>query len=504
MCGNFSQVSIKERRKFTDIMDEEINEERNSLGPRRPRRLAREVGTPMYMHGEWKTLKKETGITKPEPIDDSDFIMPFFREKLKDVSYQSGDRVVLSCFAVGVPAPTYTWFRNESILIETNRTKVKRTEDGRCQLILDPSKEYDIGVYKCVARNSQGSVVCRARLFLGDVPSNIVPPTIKDYSSNSALLMWNSPKHAGDAFIQCYKLEYKKIDDTEWLVSNGNIRQEFYLVDGLESNQSYHFRISASNKFGWNAPSEPSDTIKTLESQESKTIALDSALKFVCNDDLEPTTAIITTTSTPDINYTQENASIPLIKSEYKELYDFKEIIASGKFSVIARAYVKDGSKKNVACKCILTQSEKESSTNNEYEICKTLAHENIARLLYANRDDNLFTLATELCSGLNILTYLCRRPFYTEQCVANVICQVLNAIEYLHFRSIGLLELQPDNVLIVSETSLQIKLTDFSNARPIPNKSGTKVTISANPEYIGKFIIEFFKIVFLIMFFCC
>ena len=487
-CGTFSQPSIKERRKFTDIMDEEINDEIRGKPGRKPRRLAHEVGTPLYLHGQLKTLKKEAGIAKQsiQSIDESNFVMPFFREKLQDQPFQDEGRVVLECLAIGVPTPTYTWFRNDSIIIETNRTKVKRLDDGRCQLILDPARQYDCGVYRCVARNTLGSVMCRARLSLGDVPNNVNAPTIKDYSSHDILLQWSTPKHIADAHIESYRLESKKSSATEWSIVDDNIHQEFYLVTGLQPNQSYQFRLLARNKFGCSDPSPPSQSIQTLSDDADKRISLPLAMQFVCNDNLE--------TTIKPIDYNQEMNPIQLIKSEFKELYDFKSIIATGKFAVIARGYIKDGSRQTLAIKCILVQSEIESAISQEFEIHRSLAHEHIARLMYANRDGNLFTLAIELCSGLNVLTCICRRQSYNEQHIARILCQILDAIQYLHFRNIALLELQPDNVLIVNEQNLQIKLTDFASARYVSNDNrdnqSQNINLHANPEYIGKLFV--------------
>ncbi|XP_075678853.1 obscurin isoform X3 [Dermatophagoides pteronyssinus] len=488
-CGTFSQPSIKERRKFTDIMDEEINDEIRGKPGRKPRRLAHEVGTPLYLHGQLKTLKKEAGIAKQsiQSIDESNFVMPFFREKLQDQPFQDEGRVVLECLAIGVPTPTYTWFRNDSIIIETNRTKVKRLDDGRCQLILDPARQYDCGVYRCVARNTLGSVMCRARLSLGDVPNNVNAPTIKDYSSHDILLQWSTPKHIADAHIESYRLESKKSSATEWSIVDDNIHQEFYLVTGLEPNQSYQFRLLARNKFGCSDPSPPSQSIQTLSVDADKRISLPLAMQFVCNDNLE--------TTIKPIDYNQEMNPIQLIKSEFKELYDFKSIIATGKFAVIARGYIKDGSRQTLAIKCILVQSEIESAISQEFEIHRSLAHEHIARLMYANRDGNLFTLAIELCSGLNVLTCICRRQSYNEQHIARILCQILDAIQYLHFRNIALLELQPDNVLIVNEQNLQIKLTDFASARYVSNDNrdnqSQNINLHANPEYIAPELIR-------------
>lgn len=464
-------------------MDEEISDERNGFTNRsKPMRLVREVGTSSYAYGQLSSLRKEAQASHGGI--DANLKAPFFREKLKDAAFKSGEDVLFSCFAVGQPEPTYTWFRNESILIESSRVEVKRTSDGRCQLRIKPGREYDVAVYKCVARNSQGSVVCRARLNLGDVPDHLSPPSIKDGSAQNVLLAWRAPRNVGNSPVKYYKLEYKKSTDDNWNIVDGAISHEYFLVTDLQPETEYTFRLSAYNKFGWSAPSAPSEVARTLSLAENKVVALPASMQFVCspaasNSDADEPVIV-------ELDYSRESNPVPLIKSDFKELYDFKSIIAKGKFSVVSRAYVKDGSRATLACKCVLAQSEAESGVCQEYEIMKSLAHERIVSLQYAGKDSNVFSLTMELLSGLNILTYLSRKQFYTEDCVSKVVCQVLDALEYLHYRGIALLELQPDNVLVVDDRRLQVKLTDFANARYV-SAEASKVTINANPEFICK-----------------
>lgn len=483
--GTVPQVSIKERRKFTDIMDEEISDEMKGFSNRKkPMRLVRELGTSSYAYGQLSALRKE--VAKHGGVEEEGNLQaPFFREKLRDVAYRSGEDVIFSCYAVGMPEPSYTWFRNESILIESSRVEVKRTSDGRCQLRIKPGREYDVAVYKCVARNSQGSAVCRARLNLGDVPEHVSPPSVKDGSAHSVLLAWPPPKQVGNSHVKYFKLEYRTVDEDSWRILDGNIKHEYYLVSDLQAETSYQFRLYAYNKFGWSAPSPPSEIARTLSVAENKALAIPPTMQFVCSPATDEKDSVDEALF-PEIDYSRELNPVPLIKSDFKELYDFKSVIAQGKFSVVARAYVKDGSRTTLACKAVLAQSETESGVTQEYEVMKSLAHERIASLSYANRDSMVFSLAMELLSGLNVLTYLSRKQYYTEDCVSRILCQVLDALEYLHFRGIALLELQPDNVLVVDDRRLQVKLTDFATARYV-SSTGSKVSIMANPEFVGK-----------------
>jgi serine/threonine protein kinase len=90
-----------------------------------------------------------------------------------------------------------------------------------------------------------------------------------------------------------------------------------------------------------------------------------------------------------------------------------------------------------------------------------------------------------ERLSGIDVLTFLSQRQKYNEEIVSKIIQQVLDGIEYLHFRGICLLELQPDNVVMIDQRKYDIKLCDFANARRVPI-AGATVSIHGTPEYIG------------------
>ncbi|CAG2120818.1 unnamed protein product, partial [Medioppia subpectinata] len=132
--GYKPSVSVRERRKFTDIMDEEVSDEKKGLETRsKPSRLVREVGTSGYAYGQLHHLKREAKanvVAGDLSATGTVTKVPFFREKLKDMAVRENEDVVFSCLAVGEPTPSYTWFRNDGILIESSRIEVKRTDEG--------------------------------------------------------------------------------------------------------------------------------------------------------------------------------------------------------------------------------------------------------------------------------------------------------------------------------------------------------------------------------------
>ena len=90
-------------------------------------------------------------------------------------------------------------------------------------------------------------------------------------------------------------------------------------------------------------------------------------------------------------------------------------------------------------------------------------------------------------------MTVLSQRGQYSEDLVANVVQDVLDALDYLHWRGICLLELQPDNVVAITPRRMDFKIVDLSSARFVPAMGGRVGEINAETEYICKEI--FFKL---------
>lgn len=98
-----------------------------------------------------------------------------------------------------------------------------------------------------------------------------------------------------------------------------------------------------------------------------------------------------------------------------------------------------------------------------------------------------------EKLQGADVLTYLASRHEYTEQTVATIVSQILDGLQYLHWRGLCHLDLQPDNVVMCSIRSVQIKLVDFGSAHRV-TKMGTKVPIVGHPDYICEYKTTYLK----------
>ncbi|XP_064466282.1 obscurin-like isoform X4 [Ornithodoros turicata] len=463
--NTYPQVVVRERRKFVDVMDEEIDDEKKGLSTRTmPLRLQREVGSLGYTHQQLEHLKQEAMKGK-RPVEMTTETAPYFREKIQDCVIRENDEAVFKCFAVGNPPPQYSWFRNDGLLIESSRIQFKKSPDGRIELHLNPGKAYDVGVFKCVARNARGTTVCHARLRVGGRPGRPEHPVCEQCSSNQIYVHWCNPKYEGNSRTLYFCLEMRETGATEWTKVSENITHEFWVVHDLKPSTSYEFRVSAKNQFGWSEVSIPSDPCTTEPEGSTQKIKISRAHKFQQDMAERGQEAGVGAENGTAIDYSREDNPVQLATGGVQELYNFVSEVYVGRYGGVVNGWAKE-QKCSASLKAVIASSDIESSAKREYEILKSLSHERVVSLMTASFHDGLVILGLERLPGVDILTYLTLRHQYNEDTVARIIKQVLDAVEYLHFRGMCYVELQPDNVVMTDEHTCNVKLVDFGSAQ--------------------------------------
>lgn len=93
--------------------------------------------------------------------------VPLFRQRLHDLTFETGDTITMYCALEGAPPYSTVWYKNEELLTDGNRVKLALYDDGQATLTITTAKPYDAGLYKCVARNKAGRASSRMRLLLG-------------------------------------------------------------------------------------------------------------------------------------------------------------------------------------------------------------------------------------------------------------------------------------------------------------------------------------------------
>jgi len=88
----------------------------------------------------------------------------------------------------------------------------------------------------------------------------------------------------------------------------------------------------------------------------------------------------------------------------------------------------------------------------------------------------------------------IAERPSYTEQMVCEIAGQVLDALDYIHWRGKVYLNLEPANILVCSGRSLgrtvQVKLANFETTQTVAS-TGTQIKGTYNFDYAAPEILE-------------
>merc|ERR1739844_881614 len=429
---------VKERRRFTDVMDEEVEIQREA-------RLEAWGRDDFSVYKPAKIVESSVDIeVKTTTREVVEGVVPFFREKPADIALTEGEPLHLSCLVASEPRAAIQWLKNDLIFMDDSRLKTVNTDDGVSHLTLDPAMPSDVGLYKVVARNPLGQVHCTVRVVLGDISGPPDSPNIESMTDTDILISWKTPSQLNHSPISCYKVQMGYIDtDIDWVDLADDIKHEYFVVDNLRPSHGYKFRVLAKNQFGWSIPSIPSGIVMTPSSGSSRAEFYDALQQIQAKEDIEDTSSAL--------SYECEKKPLK-IKSEGNE------------------------------------------AAMREFKNLKTLRHEKMVSLMDAYETDKYALLQFAPLPTTDVLGYIAERPSYTEQMVCEIACQVLDALNYIHWRGKVYLNLEPANILVCSGRSLgrtvQVKLANFETTQTVAT-NGTQIKGTYNCDYAAPEILE-------------
>ncbi|XP_060832863.1 triple functional domain protein isoform X3 [Bombus pascuorum] len=156
---------------------------------------------------------------------------------------------------------------------------------------------------------------------------------------------------------------------------------------------------------------------------------------------------------------------------QFTNKYIELEELGTGRFARVCCAREK-GFDREVALKQISRSKQPLSLTRAEYDLLRSIRHDNIVRAFALFEDTpqpDIDTIVLELVRGSTLFAYLGEQVEYTESTVAKYTGQLLSALQWLHSRKQAHLDLKPENILVDSETGI-VKLIDFGEAiRAVP-----------------------------------
>eukprot|EP00094_Tigriopus_californicus_P003329 TCALIF_03202-PA protein Name:"Similar to unc-89 Muscle M-line assembly protein unc-89 (Caenorhabditis elegans)" AED:0.27 eAED:0.27 QI:0/0.83/0.76/0.92/0.91/0.88/25/216/2842 len=456
---------VKERRRFIDVMEEEIEirrEDRLEAWGRDDFSIYKPHKVLQVQEGEEVTME----YTKEREVIDG--TTPFFREKPSDLALAEGEPLEITCMVAGDPKPSIQWLKNDLVFMDDSRLSLSSDDVGRSRLILDPAMPSDAGLYKIVARNVLGQSVCNVRVVLGDIPESPDSPIVEAMTDTDMLLSWKTPSRLNHSPIICYKVQMGYIDtDIDWVDLADDIKHEYFVIDNLRPSNGYKFRVAAMNKFGWSIPSIPSGIAMT----PSKDINLD------CEDNI--------------LSYENEKKASKMSNETPKEV-DFMSELMLGQFSLTCNI----SHKGKISTAKIYDKSDPDGAdaAKREFKNLKSLRHQRMVTLVEAFENDKMCLLKMDTLPGTDVLSYLAERATYSEQMVADIASQAIDALGYIHWRGKVYLNLEPGNIIVCSGRSLgktvQVKLANFETAQTVA-ETGTQIKGSYNFDYAAPEILK-------------
>lgn len=124
----------------------------------------------------------------------------------------------------------------------------------------------------------------------------------------------------------------------------------------------------------------------------------------------------------------------------------------------------------------------------NDFEVLKTLKHPNIIQVQEYFISDTFVSIVSEYCSGGELFDRIISNGKFSEEEAANLISQVLSAVNYCHQKMLVHCDIKPENIVYQDQVSDVIKLIDFGNCAfvtngKLKNKFGTVYYIA--PEVL-------------------
>nr|KAG5697851.1 hypothetical protein BaRGS_017108 [Batillaria attramentaria] len=454
---------MKERRLMADIDKEEIppslEKELQWLEERKQARKAREPQRQDSVDSRRSSVSGDTdGVRDRGPI-------PVFRQRLQDLSFETGDTITMYCALEGPPPYSTVWYKNEELLSDGSRVKQELSEDGQATLTITAAKPYDAGVYKYV-------------------PERPGRPVVLELGSEEAILIWESPRSDGNCPIMYYRVDFKARGDSRWTTAVYT-PLETCLVCGLKPGTSYRFRVSATNLLGRGPFSWSTVEVTTKKQGSVKGVLLGGVNLDVLKARQEEGKQ--TASKQRDTEPAEEPAPIdttePILQTSAIDTeYVVGGALWKGKFGELKECTSKKTSKH---CLVKVVPASVEDRLR-EFNILKSLRHETIVLLLSAFNTDSALYLVFEGLPGEHVMQRLSLRRRYSEDNVAYIIRQVLYALQYLHRNNLVHLNLQPASLLLTGPRGLDIKLTDFSLAQALPAPEGMAVPRKGYPDFIA------------------
>jgi len=176
---------------------------------------------------------------------------------------------------------------------------------------------------------------------------------------------------------------------------------------------------------------------------------------------------------------------------EVAELFDIREIIGDGTYAEVRMCFERaTGNKYALKVVDRSKYNGKESLAVNEVNLLRSIRHRNIIRLVKDLQTSHDIYMILEYANGGDLFETISSGDYsFSEQDASLYLYDILQALLYLHDRSIVHRDVKPENLLISESINgkKSLKLADFGMATTI---KGPLYTVCGTPTYVAPEII--------------
>ncbi|XP_039984506.1 obscurin [Xiphias gladius] len=301
---------------------------------------------------------------------------------------------------------------------------------------IPPEREYSTGLESPKKRTSKILPSFKIPAFkkTKGLPVRPNKADVLQLDGGGVLLVWR-PVQSSDPVTYC--VQYCT-DGGEWTVLSEEVTDNCYVVKDLPRGASYVFRVGCITKTGAGPFSDASAPVVMAKHPEETHISL-----------------ILTETLGSKATGSERQTT--------QKNYNFLSEINRGRFSVVTLC--RDVETSQVfAAKITPYQAEQRQLVLREYQLLRRLHHPHLVQLHTAYITSSYVVLVEELCPGKELLYSLAVRDLYAEAQVAELLIQILSAVDYLHSRRVVHLDLKSDNMLV--DDGNHLKIVDFGSAQ--------------------------------------
>lgn len=484
-----------------------------------------------------KNTNQSNSISAPPKLN----VPPRFRDT---AFFDRGENVVIKIPFVGYPRPRITWTREGDNIESGGHFKVE-AGDRHALLKIQNTEKFDRGSYVLTIENELGSDSAAIKIEICDRPE---PPRQIELSSKYSIwdeslektlsdklegltngvsegakpssmagapmillsqtfgtvaLTWKAPVCDGGSNITGYIVQKREHPNDSWVLC-GSTRLNSMLIQGLTAGRVYAFRVFSENIFGRSEPTEMGEWVRMPEKETKKPepttrLKLDASGKKIRTDQKGQVTDY--DQYYWDIYQKFMPKVVDVGAGSVYSRYDILEEIGSGAFGVVHRCRERATGHIYAAKFIPVGNAMEKQLLMKEIDIMNQLHHNKLINLHDAFDDTEVegeICMIYEFLSGGELFDRITSEGYImSESEVINYIRQVCDAVRYMHEKNIIHLDIKPENIMLTTSRSTDVKVIDFGLATKLnPNdevKISTGTAEFAAPEIVERDSVGFY-----------